>query len=357
MLNETTTQVAEQNNNPGANLQEKDLVRAREMAKTIEITNSQTIAQFGIAAQGKISDFADSILTQVRACDSGAAGETLTDLLIKIKDVNVSSLTGDKKGIIAGLFFSIDKFFTKYEKLSVQIEKIITQLNETRMQLLRDITMLDQMYGKNLEYLKELDIFIAAGQLKLEEIREQMLPQLQQKVVNSGDPATTQELNDLLQFIDRFEKKLHDLKLSRMISIQTAPQLRLIQNNDQLLVEKIQSSIMNTIPLWKNQIVIAVSLFRQKKALEIQRNVTNTTNDLLTQNSAMLKENTIGTAKEMERGIVEIETLQKVNADLISTIEETLQIQTEGRTKRAQAEIELAKMESDLKEKLIRARS
>ncbi|MBO7485994.1 MAG: toxic anion resistance protein [Spirochaetaceae bacterium] len=333
-------------------LKEEDMAKAKEIAKTIEIDNSQALIQYGIGAQSKISNFADSILNQVRANDSGYIGEDLTNLLMKIKDVNVNSLTNQKKGVLSNLFFSVDKFFTKYEKLSVQIEKIISQLNEARMQLLRDITMLDQMYGKNLDYLNELDVYIVAGKMKIDEVRSTVLPELQKKVEAESNPATTQELNDLMQFLDRFEKKLHDLKLSRMISIQTAPQLRLIQNNDQLLVEKIQSSIMNTIPLWKNQIVIAVSLFRQKKALEVQREVTDATNNLLEKNSEMLKENSIGTAKEMERGIVEIETLKKVNADLISTIEETLKIQEEGRNKRAAAESELAKMESELKDKL-----
>jgi uncharacterized protein YaaN involved in tellurite resistance len=220
------------------------------------------------------------------------------------------------------------------------------------MTLLRDITMLDQLYEKNLEYLKDLDLFIAAGIMKLEELRAARLPELEAAAKASNDPADAQKLNDFNQFLVRFEKKLHDLKLSRMIAIQTAPQVRLIQNNDQALVEKIQSSILTTIPLWKNQIVIAISLLRQRKALGVQKAVTDATNELLTKNSEMLKAGSVAVAAETERGIVEIETLKKVNDDLISTIEETIRIQEDGKAKRAQAETELRQLESDLKNKL-----
>ena len=217
---------------------------------------------------------------------------------------------------------------------------------------MKDITLLDGLYAKNLDYLRELSVYIAAGQMKLSELREKTLPELQAKAEASKDPMDAQRMQDFNQFLDRFDKKLYDLKLTRMVSIQTAPQVRLIQNSDQLLVEKIQSSILNTIPLWKNQIVIAISLFRQKKALDLQKEVTKTTNELLSKNSEMLKQGTVEVARESERGIVEIETLQKVNTDLISTIEETLRIQEEGRTKRQQAEGELARMEGELKARL-----
>ncbi|HEY9595650.1 MAG TPA: toxic anion resistance protein, partial [Spirochaetia bacterium] len=208
------------------------------------------------------------------------------------------------------------------------------------------------LYEKNLDYLKELDIFIAAGQMKLAELREKTLVELQQRAETTKDPMDAQRLQDFNQFLDRFEKKLHDLKLSRMIAIQTAPQVRLIQGADQLLVEKIQSSLLSTIPLWKNQIVIAISIFRQKKAVELQKEVTKTTNELLARNAEMLKQGTAEVVRESERGIVEIETLQKVNGDLIATIEETLRIQAEGRAKRSAAEGELVKMEGELKERL-----
>lgn len=220
------------------------------------------------------------------------------------------------------------------------------------MQLLKDISMVDELYDKNLEYHKELEYYIVAGELKVQEIKDKLIPEMKAKAKASGDPIDAQKANDYAQLLNRFEKKVHDLKLSRMISLQTGPQLRLIQSSDQVLVEKIQSSILNTIPLWKNQIVIAVSLMRQEKALNQQKEVTKTTNDLLSKNSELLKDNTVEVAKESERGIVEIETLKKVNQDLLDTIDETLQIQKEGSMKRAEAEKELKQMEQDFKDKL-----
>jgi uncharacterized protein YaaN involved in tellurite resistance len=239
----------------------------------------------------------------------------------------------------------------------VQIEKIVAELEKARMNLLRDITLLDGMYARNLEFLQELDLYIAAGELKLVELREEVLPQLKSRAESSQDALEAQKLQDFQQFLARFEKKLHDLKLSRMVSIQTAPQLRLIQSNDQALVEKIQSSLLSTIPLWKNQIVIAISLFRQKKAVELQKEVSRTTNELLTRNIELLKQNSLEVARESERGIVELETLQKVNTDLISTIEETLKIHQEGREKRRLAEAELSRLEAELKARLIAAKA
>jgi uncharacterized protein YaaN involved in tellurite resistance len=220
------------------------------------------------------------------------------------------------------------------------------------MQLLKDITMFDGLYGKNIDYIKEIDLYIIAGKMKLQEINETILPELKRKADASGDAIDAQKVQDIAQMANRLEKKIHDLQLSRMIAIQTSPQIRLIQNNDQLLVEKIQSSILNTIPLWKNQVVIAIGIYRQKKAVEMQKKVTDTTNELLKKNAEMLKQGTIDVARESERGIVEIETLKKVHGDLISTIEETLKIQQEGRVKRREAEGELVKIEGELKEKL-----
>ncbi|HOC28376.1 MAG TPA: toxic anion resistance protein, partial [Treponemataceae bacterium] len=334
-------------------LSEEELAKARDIAKGISIDDSQAIIQYGVGAQSKISGFADTMLGQIRSHETGYVGENLTELMFKIKDVKVDSLTAGKQGWLSGIVNSVQRFMARYEKLESQIEKIVNSLGEARMKLLRDITMLDQLYDKNLDYLKELDLYIAAGQIKIEELRATKLPELEALVQSSNDPADTQKLTDFQQFLNRFEKKLHDLKLSRMIAIQTAPQVRLIQNNDQALVEKIQSSILTTIPLWKSQIIIAVTLLRQKKAVELQKAVTDTTNDLLTKNSEMLKSGTVAVATEMERGIVEIETLKKVNDDLLSTIEETIRIQQDGKAKRAQAEAELAQIEQDLKNKLI----
>lgn len=324
--------------------------KAKAIAKSIELKDSQAVIQYGISAQTNISGFADSILEQIRTKDSGAVGEILTDLMVKVKDLNVDGL--GKGGFLGRLFNGMRKFIAKYEKLSVNIERIVTELEKNRMILLKDITLLDNLFKKNAEYLKDLDLFIAAGQMKLDEIYSVILPEMKKKAEKSNDPMISQELQDFNQAVIRFEKKLHDLKLSRMISIQTSPQIRLIQGNDQALVEKIQGSILTTIPLWKNQLVIAISLFRQKTALELQREVSNTTNEMLARNSELLKQGSVEVAKETERGIVDIETLKKVNDDLISTIDETLRIQQEGREKRKLAEQELTRMEGDLKERL-----
>jgi uncharacterized protein YaaN involved in tellurite resistance len=337
-------------------LSEADQARAKEISKGINVQDTQSVLSFGSTAQSKIASFADTILTQIQSKDSGYVGKVLSDLVIAVKDLNVGSLKSNdaalKIPIIGALIDSFRRFLARYEKLSVQIEKILSELETARMNLLKDITLLDSLHQKNLEYLKDLDVYIAAGQMKLLELKDTILPEAQAKAQASSDPLEGQRLQDLLQFISRFEKKVHDLKLSRMVAIQTVPQLRLIQSNNQMLVEKIQSSIMNTIPLWKNQIVIAISIFRQKKALELQRKVTDTTNDLLEKNSQMLKESTVGVAKENERGIVDLETLKKVNSDLISTIEDVLKIQEDGRRKRSEAEVELARMEAELKQRL-----
>lgn len=356
MTNESATPGSELKIVDVEKLEPAQLEKAREIATSIDVSDSQSVIQFGVGAQSRISEFSDSILSKVRSKDSGYVGETLTDLGLKVKSLKIEKLGNNSffSGVpfLGGLISSVKKFMGRYEKVSTQIEKIAGELEKSRMELIKDITMLDTLYDKNLEYLKELDLFIAAGQMKLEELQAGVLPRMQKEVEQSDDPSDAQKFRDFVQMVDRFEKKLHDLKLSRTISIQTAPQLRLIQNNDQLLVEKIQSSILNTIPLWKNQVVIALSIFRQKNALEMQKNVTKTTNDLLSKNSEMLKESSVETAKESEKGIVEIDTLKKVNDDLISTIEETISIQKEGRIKRQHAESELSKIEHELKMKL-----
>ncbi len=337
-------------------LSPEEKARAKEIAASIDVKDTQAVLAFGSQAQSKIASFADTILNQVRAKDAGYVGQVLTDLVVAVKDVRVDSLNPNsalsKIPIIGGLIDAFKRFIARYEKLSVQIEKIIGELETARMNLLKDITLLDSLYKKNMEYLKELDIFIAAGMIRLDDLKLNVLPEMQAKAQASNDPLDAQKLQDFLQFMNRFEKKLHDLKLSRMVAIQTVPQIRLIQNNNQALVEKIQSSIMNTIPLWKNQIIIAITIFRQKKALDVQNEVTDATNDLLKKNSEMLKDSTVGVAKASERGIVDIETLKKVNGDLISTIEDVLRIQEEGKRKRAEAEVELVRMEQDLKQKL-----
>ncbi|HTY01636.1 MAG TPA: toxic anion resistance protein [Bacteroidota bacterium] len=339
----------------------EEQTRVEAIRKSVHPEDSQAVIQYGVAAQSKVADFADTVLQEIRSKDSGQAGEILSDLLVTIKDLNVGSLTSEsplaKIPIVGSLVSAARRFIQRYEKLSVQIERIVNELDKARMQLLRDITLLDKLYEKNTAYQRDLDLFIVAGELFQDDVRKNVVPALQKKAEETKDPVDVQKLQDANQFLVRFEKKIYDLKLSRMITIQSAPQVRLIQNNNQALVEKIQTSILNTIPLWKNQIIIAITLFRQKKALTLQKEVTDTTNELLTKNSELLKESSIDIARESERGIVDIETLQKVNTDLITTIEETLRIQQEGRSKREAAETELRRMESELKQKLTEIRN
>ena len=336
----------------------EDKNKVEQIKGDINVEDTQLVIQYGISAQSKIAGFAETVLSDIRTKDTGYVGEVLTDLMMKVKDLNIDSISPEgnflsKIPIIGGLVNAFQRFVTQYEKVSVNIEKLIDALEQARMQLLRDLTMMDKLYANNLDYLKELDIFILAGSEKVKELTDKVLPELKAKAESTKDPMDAQKVNDFAQLINRFEKKIYDLKLSRMIAIQTAPQIRLIQNNNQVLVEKIQSSILNTIPLWKSQIIIAISLFRQKKALELQKDVNDTTNELLRKNSEMLKQNSLEVARESEKGIVEIDTLKKVNSDLISTIEETIKIQAEGKEKRKAAEVELTKMETELKEKLI----
>ncbi|NLB79448.1 MAG: toxic anion resistance protein [Clostridiaceae bacterium] len=329
-----------------------------DIAAQINVSDSQNVIQYGNLAQSDISKFSDAMLDQIRAKDSVEVGDVLTDLLVKVQDVDIDTIDPNQKGfsfakMFGGIRKETQKFISRYDKISVQIEKIIDQLDRSKLQLIRDITTLDTMYDKNLDFLKQLDIFIMAGSLKLKDLNDKVMPELKEKATKTGDAMDAQKVKDMAELISRFEKKIHDLKLSRMIAIQTAPQIRLIQNNDQTLVEKIQSSIMNTIPLWKNQIAIAITMLRQQSALKLQKDVTNATNNLLARNSEMLKTSSIDIARENERGIVDIETLKKVNEDLIITLEETLKIQQDGREKRAQVETELKTMENDIKNKLM----
>ncbi len=340
-------------------LSEADLNKIESIKNEVNIKDSHSILQFGAPAQKGISEFADTILNSVKIKDAGEEGRVLSDLMIKIKDLDAGSLSPSGGGflkslpIIGSLMDSGQRFLAKYDSVSGQIEKLIGELHAARNGLIRDVEMFDGLYRKNLEYYKELNLYIEAGEQILSHAQTAELPAMQKAAQESGDQLKAQEYNDFAQMITRFEKKLHDLKLSRMIALQSGPQIRLIQNTNHVLVEKIQSSIMNTIPLWKNQITIAIGLIRQKKALEVQQEVTKTTNEMLTRNSEMLKTSSIEAAKESERGIVEIETLKKVHDNLISTIEETLRIQSEGKQKRRDAEVELIRLEQDLKNKLM----
>ena len=321
----------------------------------LDLTDSAAIIDFGTAAQKNIADFSDSILCNVRAKDSGYVGELLGELLTNVKSFEPKSSGGGflkKLPLVSSLVGKAETMMQGYEKVSVQVEKVKTSLQKARMLMMKDVTMLDTLFAKNLEYFKTLELYIRAGEEKMQEMREVTLPKLRAQAAASSDPMAAQVVSDFESSVERFEKKVHDLKISKTISIQTAPQIRLIQNNDKVLVDRVQSAIYNAIPLWKNQMVIALGLTNQKKVLEMQHSVNEMTNDLLKKNAEMLKIGTIETAKENERSIVDIETVRKVNDDLVTTIEETLKIQQEGRAKRRAAEAELVELEGRLKKAL-----
>ena len=332
--------------------------RIEELKNSINLMDSQDTLQYGVGAQRNISSFSDNILTQVRSRDCGYVGELMSDLALKVKDVGVDELEEgflDKIPFLKNASRVVKKFMRRYEKLEVQIDRIEQQLDQARMQMLKDITMFDGLYEKNLEYFQELQIYIIAGEEKLKELRDITLPKLHAEASAKGDPMSAQVVRDFEDTVNRFEKKIHDLKLSKTIAIQTAPQIRLIQNNDKTLADKIQTAILGTIPLWKSQIIIALGLHRQENVLQMQRSVSDATNTLLTKNAELLRQNSAETARESERGIVDLETLKKVNADLISTIEETIRIQQEGRAARQNAEAELLGIEQQLKHTLLTA--
>ena len=321
----------------------------------LDLTDSAAIIDFGTAAQKNIADFSDSILCNVRAKDSGYVGELLGELLTNVKSFEPKSSDGGflkKLPLVSSLVGKAETMMQGYEKVSVQVEKVKTSLQKARMLMMKDVTMLDTLFAKNLEYFKTLELYIRAGEEKMQEMREVTLPKLRAQAAASSDPMAAQVVSDFESSVERFEKKVHDLKISKTISIQTAPQIRLIQNNDKVLIDRVQSAIYNSIPLWKNQMVIALGLANQKKVLEMQHSVNEMTNDLLKKNAEMLKIGTIETAKENERSIVDIETVRKVNDDLVTTIEETLKIQQDGRAKRRAAEAELVALESRLKKAL-----
>ncbi|AST07153.1 toxic anion resistance protein [Anoxybacillus flavithermus] len=338
-------------------LKEEHRQKALALAEQIDPRNHQAILQYGVAAQAELSRFSHSILNHVQKKDVGPVGEVIHELMTRMKEVNVEELTMTKKSFLARMLQSVTQsvqhILSKYQKLGVEIDRIADQLEKHRQMLFRDIMMLETLYEKNKEYFDALNIYIAAAELKLEQLRTKTIPELEKKALQSQNQMDVQEVNDMIQFADRLEKRIHDLKLSRQITIQTAPQIRLIQHVNQTLVERIQSSILTAIPLWKNQLVIALTLLRQKKAVEAQKAVTETTNELLLRNSEMLKINTIEAAKENEEGLVSIDTLKKTQENLLETLEETLKIQQEGRMKRQQVERELVEMEEQLKQRLL----
>lgn len=335
--------------------------KVEEIKEGINLLDSSQTITFGVGAQKNLSDFSDTILTKIHNKDTGEVGPLLSELMLQVKDLEIEDLE-TKKGFFDNIpFFSsfgkkMDRFNAKYETVEIQIDRIEDQLDQARLQMMKDIALFDNLYEKNLEYFNNLQLYIIAGEELIEETRNTTIPKLRQEAVSSNDPMSAQLVRDFEDTVNRFEKKVHDLKLSKQMSIQTAPQIKLIQNNDKMLIDKIQTAILNTIPLWKSQIIIAIGLLRQENALKLQKSVNDTTNELLVKNSEKLRTNTIETARESERGIIDMESLKKVNRDLIDTIQETITIQEQGREKRIQAEKELLLMEEELKQSLLSVR-
>ena len=336
-------------------LNEAERKMVDDFAQKIDITDSNLVLQYGAAAQKNIASFSESALSNVKTKDLGQVGDALSQLVGELKTFGQP----EKKGL-AGLFqkkrSELEAMKASYAKAESNVDRIVKVLEEHQVTLMKDIAMFDQMYELNTKYYKELTMYIIAGKKRLEYLRSNDLVQLREKAAQSGAQEDAQACNDLANLLDRFEKKLHDLELTRMISVQMGPQTRLLQNNDTQMLEKIQSSLVNTIPLWKSQMVLALGLEHGRQATAAQTAVTNMTNDLLRQNADMLKMGTIETAKEAERSVVDIQTLQHTNEQLISTLDEVMKIQTEGAQKRREAEAELGRIEGELKQKLLEIR-
>ena len=337
-------------------LTEAERKMVEDFSQKIDITDSQLVLEYGSAAQKSVAGFSENALRSVRSKDLGEVGDTLTGLVTELKDFGEEE---EKKGIFGFFKKAGDKLElmkAQYDKAEENVNKIVRQLEQHQITLMKDIAMFDQMYEMNLKYYKELTMYILAGKKRLEQVKATDLEELRKKAEATGAPEDAQAYNDLVQMCNRFEKKLHDLELTRMVSIQMGPQTRMLQNNDTLMVEKIQSSLVNTIPLWKSQMVLALGLENSRKATAAQSAVSQATNDMLRKNADMLKMGTINVAKESERSIIDIETLQHTNQQLISTLDEVIQIQKEGAQKRKEAEVELGKIEGELKQKLMELR-
>ncbi|MDR1570112.1 MAG: toxic anion resistance protein [Oscillospiraceae bacterium] len=338
-------------------LSPKDQQTVREYAAKIDVRNAAEVLQFGAQAQQKLTVFADTALANVRNKDAGVVGQTLTELVGQLQGFAPDT---KPRGGLAGIFHratnQIQSLKARYEKVEISVGKVADTLEDHRLQMLRDIAMLDRLYDENVEYYKQLCFFIVAGRDKLDTLRAVDLPEARRKAQESGDPSEAQRANDLDNAIDRFEKKVYDLELTRQISIQMAPQIRLVQNNDALMAEKIHSTLVNTLPLWKSQMVLALGLENSRAALEAQRYVTDATNKMLRENAAALKQGTIETARESQRGVVDIETLVETNQALIDSLSEVANIQADGRAKRQAAEKQLVQLEDQLKQKLLQAR-
>lgn len=337
-------------------LTEQERAAVDEFAKKIDIMDTNLVLNYGVAAQKSVATFSENALSSVRNKDLGEVGETLSNLVVEVKGFGQE----EKKGF-AGLFHKqkdkLELMRAQYGKAETSVNRIVSELEKHQVTLMKDIAMLDQMYELNLKYYKELTMYIIAGKKRLAEVRSGELEELRKKAEASGLAEDAQAYNDYAQKCERFEKKLHDLELTRMVSLQMGPQTRLLQNNDTLMVEKIQSSLVNTIPLWKSQMVLALGMEHSRQATAAQSAVAQTTNELLKKNADMLKMGTIATAKEAERSVVDIETLQHTNEQLITTLDEVVNIQREGAQKRKEAEVELGRIEGELKQKLMELRS
>lgn len=336
-------------------LTEEEKARAEAFAGEIDLYDSNAVLQYGSGVQKKMADFSEKALENVRTKDLGEIGGLLTDVVTELKDFDEE----ESKGIFGFFKKNANKLTAmkaKYDKAEANISKICKTLEGYQVQLMKDAALLDKMYQQNLEYYKELNLYIAAGKKKIEDVRTKELPEMIKKAETGGFPEDIQAAKDLESLCVRFEKKVHDLELTRMIAVQTAPQIRLVQNNDTLMVEKIQSTIVNTVPLWKSQMVLALGVEHSSQAAAAQREVTDMTNELLRRNAEKLKMASVESARESERGIVDMETLKATNESLISTLDEVMQIQQEGRTKRREAEQEIQRLEGELKAKLLEIR-
>ncbi len=335
--------------------EEQDAIN--EFNEKIDVYDNTQILEFGSAAQNKISKFSDEVLDDVKTKDTGEVGESLAKLVAELKSFDKAVVDSQNMNFIEKLFSNVkkevNKLIAKYNKVEKNVDSIETNLEKQRMNMLRDIATFDTMYEKNLEFFKEVSLYIIAGEKKLEELRNVVLPELEKKARETNEQLDIQKVNDMNNIINRFEKKIYDLKTTRLISIQMAPQIRLLQSNEAELVEKIQSSITNTIPLWKNQMVLALGINRAKSALESQKAVNELTNDMLKKNSETLKQGSIDIAQESEKAIVDIETLRKTNQDIIETLNKVVEIHENGRIKRQESEKELESLEKELKSKLL----
>lgn len=356
--NTNTNPTVAQDFNP--QFSDEDKKKIETISQQIKPLDHDGLLQFGTNLQQSMSQFSHQMLDEVQSKDMGPVGDSLNQLMGKLKSVNPNDLDPNKQSKLKRIFrrtkASINEVFSRMQSVSSQINRITIQLDKHKGNLTKDVELLDGLYDQNKKYFDDVTLYIAAAQRKKQQIQSETIPELQEKAHNSGNQMDIQAVADMEQFVDRLDKRIYDLQLSRQIAIQTAPQIRMIQNVNQALAEKIQSSILTSIPLWKNQMAIALTLMRQRNAVSAQRAVTDTTNDLLTQNASMLKQNAIETATENERGIVDIETLKTTQNDIIETIEQTLQIQQDGRQKRQAAEKELNGLENDLKQHLLSMR-